>query len=146
MPAQIVWDGGPTGQGTDWLDPVNWAGDVLPGPNDDAVLGPASAGQPTEITLDGSAAVRSATVTGVTLRLANATLTGSLVNQGTVLALSGTSAIAGALTTTPGSTLQVGSNSSAGSDVFLTIPGDFTNRGAIELNRSWEGGDGDMVA
>jgi hypothetical protein len=34
----ITWDGGPTGLGTDLMDPVNWAGDVLPGPNDVAAI------------------------------------------------------------------------------------------------------------
>ena len=38
-PAIIAWDGGPTGNGTDWLDPVNWAGDVLPGAGDDVFIG-----------------------------------------------------------------------------------------------------------
>jgi hypothetical protein len=38
-PAVIAWDGGPTGNGTDWLDPVNWAGDVLPGAGDDVIIG-----------------------------------------------------------------------------------------------------------
>lgn len=30
--ADIVWDGGPAGTGTNWLDAVNWAGDVVPRP------------------------------------------------------------------------------------------------------------------
>ena len=41
-PAVIQWDGGPTGNGTDWFDPANWADpngrDALPGPNDDVQL------------------------------------------------------------------------------------------------------------
>src|SRR5205807_9191387 len=56
VPASITWDGGPTGNGTDWLDPVNWAGDVLPGPNDDAQLG--ATGTSPEIVV-GATAVRS---------------------------------------------------------------------------------------
>ena len=36
--AVIVWDGGPDGLGTDFNDPVNWDGDVLPGAEDDAVI------------------------------------------------------------------------------------------------------------
>src|SRR3954454_4462307 len=42
VPATITWDGGPGGNGTNWLDPVNWrdagGNDVLPGPYDDVVL------------------------------------------------------------------------------------------------------------
>lgn len=30
--ATVQWDGGPLGDGTDWNDPANWAGDELPGP------------------------------------------------------------------------------------------------------------------
>src|SRR5688572_6390693 len=32
----VHWDGG--GDGTTLMDPLNWAGDVLPGPADDAVV------------------------------------------------------------------------------------------------------------
>jgi hypothetical protein len=69
VPATISWDGGPTGQGTNWLDAVNWAGDVLPGLNDDAVIGLASQGQPANVTLTGTAAVHSATVTAGTISI-----------------------------------------------------------------------------
>jgi hypothetical protein len=130
VPATILWDGGPTGQGTNWLDPVNWAGDVLPGPNDDAVVGPAAPGQSAEVTLTGTAAVRSATVSGGTLRLLNASFSGSLVNRGTVLAL-GTDIVAGALTTVAGSTIRVVSDATY-KDCDLTVPS-FTNNGRIEL-------------
>lgn len=34
----ISWDGGPTGEGTDWHDPANWAGDVLPADGDDVTI------------------------------------------------------------------------------------------------------------
>ncbi len=51
VPAVIAWDGGPTGNGLDWHDPTNWAGDVLPGPADDVTLGPApGVGELIEIT------------------------------------------------------------------------------------------------
>ena len=40
----IAWDGGPTGLGTSWHDPLNWEGDVVPGPDDDAEIGPTFAG------------------------------------------------------------------------------------------------------
>ena len=35
----VEWDGGTTGNGTNLADPLNWAGDVLPGPADDAIIG-----------------------------------------------------------------------------------------------------------
>lgn len=130
VPATILWDGGPTGQGTNWLEPVNWVGDMLPGPNDDAVIGPAAPGQPSEITLTGATTVHGATVTGVTLRLLNASFTGSLVDRGTVLAL-GTDTVVGALTTAAGSTIRVVSDATY-KDCDLTVPS-FTNFGAIEL-------------
>lgn len=37
-PAVVLWDGGPSGTGTDWGVAANWVGDVLPGINDDAVI------------------------------------------------------------------------------------------------------------
>jgi hypothetical protein len=69
VPATVVWDGGPSGQGTNWLDPVNWVGDLLPGPSDDAVIGLASQGQPANVTLTGTAAVHSATVIAGTINI-----------------------------------------------------------------------------
>jgi hypothetical protein len=123
VPAMIVWDGGPTGQGTNWLDPANWVGDVLPGPNDDAVIGPAAPGQPTEITLTGNAAVHSATVTGVTLSLLNATFSGSLLNHGTIRTTSAT--VNGPLAND--ATITV-----AG-DTTWNCPGDSTNSSMIDV-------------
>ncbi|MBX3404178.1 MAG: hypothetical protein KF699_12285, partial [Phycisphaeraceae bacterium] len=55
--AVIVWDGGPDGTGTNFHDPVNWAGDVLPGSEDDAVI-PDMPGSPV-ILLAQSASLRS---------------------------------------------------------------------------------------
>src|SRR5437762_1964873 len=43
-PAVILWDGGPLGTGTSWNNPVNWAGDMLPGAADDAQIGSAFTG------------------------------------------------------------------------------------------------------
>jgi hypothetical protein len=61
VPATVVWDGGPTGQGTDWLTPANWVGDVLPGPNDDAVINQIT-NVSTNITVGASTSVHSVTV------------------------------------------------------------------------------------
>lgn len=56
-PAVIAWDGGPTGNGTDWTDPINWVGDAVPGTTDDVILA-ATASNPT-IVLRSDALVRS---------------------------------------------------------------------------------------
>jgi hypothetical protein len=42
-PAVIQWDGGPTGNGADWHDPINWVGDLLPGELDAVVINPTGA-------------------------------------------------------------------------------------------------------
>jgi len=55
-PATIQWDGGPTGNGTNWLDPVNWKGDVAPGATDTAQLD-ATGTNPT-ITIGGAASAQ----------------------------------------------------------------------------------------
>ena len=38
VPSTIQWSGGPTGTGTNWLEPTNWVGGAVPGANDDAVI------------------------------------------------------------------------------------------------------------
>ena len=56
MMAVVHWDGGSDGWGTNFLDAVNWVGDVLPGPADTAVIG-ATGGSSAAITLSGTATV-----------------------------------------------------------------------------------------
>src|SRR5262245_57914729 len=58
-PAVVLWDGGPAATGTSWNDPVNWAGDVLPGAADDAQIGAAFAG--VTVTSSANVTVRSVT-------------------------------------------------------------------------------------
>ena len=71
VPATIAWDGGSTGMGTNWLDPVNWVGDVLPGANDAAVIETAANGHAAAVILSGTASVQSVSVTaGATLTVA----------------------------------------------------------------------------
>src|SRR5262245_10265371 len=90
VPATIAWDGGPTGNGTDWLDPVNWVGDVLPGAADDVTIG--NTGTNPTITVGASTAVRSIaggraiTLTGGSLGIGVATSTFSnlTLNGGTL--------------------------------------------------------------
>ena len=55
MMAVVHWDGGSDGWGTNFLDAVNWVGDVLPGPADTAVIG--ATGTTAAITLSGTATV-----------------------------------------------------------------------------------------
>ncbi|MEI8320319.1 MAG: hypothetical protein WCH79_20500, partial [Planctomycetia bacterium] len=51
MLAVVTWDGGADGTGTDFLDAVNWYGDVLPAAVDTAVIG--NTGASAAITLAG---------------------------------------------------------------------------------------------
>jgi len=60
MLATYTWDGGLDGSGTNFLDPVNWVGDVLPQAGDTAVIG--STGS------DPTIRVQSASVTGWHIR------------------------------------------------------------------------------
>ena len=55
MMAVVHWDGGSDGWGTNFLDAVNWVGDVLPGPADTAVI--EATGTTAAITLSGTATV-----------------------------------------------------------------------------------------
>src|SRR5581483_9036678 len=52
VPAAVAWDGGPTGNSTNWLDPTNWAGD-------DVTIG--ATGSSPAINLAGATAVNSVT-------------------------------------------------------------------------------------
>src|SRR6476660_1406076 len=58
VPATVFWDGGPAGNGTNWLTPANWVGDVLPGLHDDAVISTGAGGA---IGLTASTSVHSVT-------------------------------------------------------------------------------------
>jgi len=68
--AAIAWDGG--GNGTAWSDPLNWSGNVLPGPADDVTIGP---GATTITYASGTTSIRSLHVAaGRTLALTIGTL------------------------------------------------------------------------
>jgi hypothetical protein len=116
VPAVVTWDGGPAGTGTNWLDPVNWVGDQLPGPNDDAII--ASTGA--EITVGGSAGVHSVVV-GLprTVRLTAGTLAvGAAPSKFYDLVLDG-----GTLDAADGATLTA----SPFGPSYMEGPGTFTN-------------------
>jgi hypothetical protein len=115
--ASVVWDGGPTGQGTNWLDPVNWSGDVLPGSNDDVFIGPLAGGPPVVTLFAGlnSVQVHNLTVTGATLSLVSGVLgvAGNVTNSGTiqVTGYSGDRTLligTGPITNAPGGTIKLG--------------------------------------
>lgn len=111
VPSTITWDGGPTGTGTQWLDPVNWVGDVLPGPNDDAVIAAAGTGQPTTLVLGGSATVRSANVSRTVQVTAGVLTIGNGISTFTDLELNGG-------TLTPQNGAQI-----TGSQIQVQFPG-----------------------
>jgi hypothetical protein len=120
--AAISWDGGPTGTGTNFLDPVNWAGDTLPGPSDDALI-PAG---PT-ITLSGSISLNSLnssrpiTQTAGTFTLASdSSLTQFSLQSGTLTG-SGNITINNGLTWTGGSITGTGILSVTGASSIQTI-------------------------
>ncbi len=69
----VNWDGGPSGDGTNFLDPFNWAGDALPLTADTAVIG-ATGSSPT-ITISGTPAVQTIT-SSRNLRMTGGTLSG----------------------------------------------------------------------
>ena len=104
VPAVISWTGG--GHDLKWLTPANWAGGVLPGPNDDAVVSTQSGpGQP--ITLSGSTAVHSVnteylglniTAGGLTIGPGQSQFGGPVaLNGGMLIPLDGASITGGAI-------------------------------------------------
>jgi hypothetical protein len=74
--AMVVWDGGPTGNGTSFTDPVNWAGDVLPGTGDAASI--SATGTSPEIIISASITVPTIS-SSRSLRLSSPTLSGTTV-------------------------------------------------------------------
>lgn len=91
--ATITWDGGPDGTGTNLANPVNWSGDVLPGPADDAII---SSGGPLlslaeslavntltsnrELTISGGLAIGNTASISATITLAGGTISGGTWN------------------------------------------------------------------
>jgi autotransporter-associated beta strand protein len=138
-PAVINWSGGPTGAGTNWLDPTNWVGGVLPGPADDAVITNPH-GLFTSITLSGTAAVHSVDTPVRALTITAGSLTigpgqsrfgpGLLLNGGTLVPLDGASISGGDISGTNSLTIPDGVNVNMdGSRVHNTL----VNNGALSL-------------
>ena len=92
----VSWDGNTDGDGdgTSWNDPLNWSGDVLPGPNDDAIIGA------------GFSVTHSATVTDTVRSIESH---GQLTISGGTLAVTSASIFTGDLTLS-GGTLTTAAN------------------------------------
>ncbi|MCP4125888.1 MAG: DUF4347 domain-containing protein, partial [Gammaproteobacteria bacterium] len=141
----VVWDN--EAGDNDWFNPLNWDGDALPTASDDVVVNDITG------TLDisgGNAVFRTLTITGETLNVNNATLTGdSVVNEGQVsfknstldadldnrgtftVPTSSTSQINGAITGNTG-LIRIESGFQAGYG-RLTVANGFSNAGEIEI-------------
>jgi len=112
--ATVAWDGG--GDGTSWNDPLNWGGDALPGPTDDAV-----------IQVDGALASVQIT-SNVTVNTINSTedvsVQGATLTVGT-LAVDSLSVGAGSVLTAPqGITVSVTAAEDVSVDAASTISAD----------------------
>jgi hypothetical protein len=127
--AQIFWDGGPTGDGTNWHLAENWVLDALPQSGDTAVLDPTGT-NPT-ITISQTVSVQ-AINTSRNLQLNGGTISGGTVN------------------TTGGAVLQVGSSdgtlsaSTVNGVVTMLSAGNLFVTGGLTLNgtASTEGASG----
>jgi hypothetical protein len=139
--ATIGWDGG--GDGTTLNDPANWAGDVLPGPSDDAIIGLASS--PTISFSSGTFTVHSLTCTeafnmsGGTLNVATAsTFSGALFMSGGVITGLGAITIEGPFTWDAGTLTGAGATTIGSASVVTmntagtrTLSRSLTNNGRI---------------
>ena len=125
--AAVVWDGGAAGTGTNFADPVNWVGDIAPGPGDDAVIGTTGS----QISVSTAASVRSLSISRPLLISSN----GLTINGGTGAP---TSNINAALTVAAGASLSLGANvqMSLGTSQVLTINGSMTLSSGDTLNLS----------
>ncbi|MBL9032305.1 MAG: hypothetical protein JNM80_11460 [Phycisphaerae bacterium] len=115
--AIIAWDGGPSGLGTNWHDPINWVGDVLPTSTDEAVI--TVAGSPT-ISISQSASVLRLTcdeaisitgdlsVAAASVVSGAATLAGSLSGAGDIVFAGGLAWVGGSMTGTGKTTVPAG--------------------------------------
>lgn len=130
-PAVIAWDGGPTGDGTDFLLAANRVGDVLPAATDDVTIVLSAVGTVNSITNSRVLQIRGISGGNVTL-----TATAGVTNTGTLELTSNANASAtltvngGTLTNAPGATLRTlpgGGNRS----ILLGTGVDFVSRGAV---------------
>ncbi|MCY2986889.1 MAG: hypothetical protein NTY19_03365, partial [Planctomycetota bacterium] len=96
----VPWDGGPAGTGTNWSDPANWVGDVLPTAADDVQIGAAFASRTissaNNVTINQLTSEAALTISGGTFYAATTiqvnntlTLSGGTLKHATVLPGSG---------------------------------------------------------
>ncbi len=114
-PASIAWDGGPTSTGTDWLTAANWAGDVLPGIADEAVIGGAFA--TATINVNGNVSINKLTssatvqISSGTYTLATASTSAKFTMAGGTLEGAGDLSVSGVFSWTGGTMQGTGKTS-----------------------------------
>src|SRR5438067_2374544 len=108
-PAVVSWDGGPTGNGTNWLDAINWrdaqGNDVLPGAADDVSIG--STGTNPAITIGANTAVRSVSSSRAIQVYGGALAIGAALSSFSTLTLNGGTLDPASGATLSGSTVNV---------------------------------------
>jgi len=121
--AVVAWDGGPSGTGTDWHDPVNWDGDSLPGAADDVQIG-------TEFAAVTIASASDASINSLTSEAAIG------ISDGT-FSIAGASAINNAVTFSNGTLVAGGALTVTGPVTWtggtITGSGQTTAQGGLEI-------------
>jgi hypothetical protein len=120
----INWTGGPTHTGTNWSVPANWEGNVLPGPNDHAVISRDFQG----ITI---------TLPSQTTTIQSVTSAANLVLSGGTFSIAATSEISGAFTLSGGILTGAGTLNVGGlltwAGGFMTGSGTTNAQGGLQL-------------
>lgn len=143
----VVWDGGISGLGTDWHNPVNWAGDVLPANGDDVVVNAGTGVQFSAGTLSllSLSSTRPISVLGGSLSVtAAATVTAQvMLNGGTIggaWTLPGLSASANPANGLSAATIN-GDITLADDNAFISVSGGLTVNGLVAMQ-----GDGAVIS
>jgi hypothetical protein len=132
--ASSMWDGG--GDGSSWMDPHNWTGDLLPGANDDVYINATQ-----EVVLNGEANIRSLTsISALSVQAqaslslaADSTVYGQLDSVGQLTVQSGILSLAGAAELA-NSILLAGANAQLRIQNNVTLAGDITGEGLVRVS------------
>jgi hypothetical protein len=126
IPASKTWVGGTS---SDWSTAANWSPSGAPASTDNVRIDPV--GTPPAIT--GSTAIASLTIASGASLIASGgfTITGALVNGGTLTLANNNYTVGGAFTIASGASLSV--TADAGTNSSLTASGGLTNAGTISL-------------
>lgn len=126
--ADVVWDGGLTATGTTWLAAENWAGDLVPGDNDNAIFD--SVGTVTILGIDMNTALSTQRVDSITLgpgrAASNLTIRNSSTTTNGFLQLNGSSgtllsnATSLTLSINNGTSQPMGLGLAASGDIFVS--------------------------